>query len=432
MTGYYGHGNFGDEAMLAHLTSMLRSADVHLTVVTRRPAETARRLGVAAVSSSDWLGWLQAVIRADCFIVGGGGLVKDTTAIGGVELALIGIPIARALGVPVVLYGVGVGVVRNPEGWEYVRRILAETEAVFVRDADSKRRLLAAGVPARLVLNGVDVLFGAALPPQHDGRGEGPPTIGLSLPDSYLREITINDPELGHSFLRTLVGTLNAELGPRRARLRLLGLHEDDECRDLRVLRHVARYLGGTIEVDAIDASQMSPADALELYEGLDLLVGMRLHAIVLAVLAGVPFVALSCDAKVVNFSNDIGMRPWCYDLFSEPVTMLPGLIRRAWASRAEQLSRLRDLRIRLHRQAETSERAVLELVARATRKVTLKVIATSGALILSILAHALRRKALLWRSHRADWVAHEWSEQGPPGTLVSPGAGRVENLPAH
>ncbi len=82
ISGYYGYGNTGDEAILAALTDELRRRypDVRLTVLSAVPEATARQYGVEAIPRWSLPAIWRALRGADLLISGGGGLIQDTTS----------------------------------------------------------------------------------------------------------------------------------------------------------------------------------------------------------------------------------------------------------------------------------------------------------------------------------------------------------------
>ena len=82
ISGYYGFGNAGDEAILRAIVRNLRECDpeAQLTVLSARPELTAREHSVEAVRRTDLLRIAACMRRADLFISGGGGLLQDVTS----------------------------------------------------------------------------------------------------------------------------------------------------------------------------------------------------------------------------------------------------------------------------------------------------------------------------------------------------------------
>ena len=71
------------------------------------------------------------------------------------------------------------------------------------------------------------------------------------------------------------------------------------------------------------------------------MMVGMRLHALILAAAAGVPSVALSYDPKVAAFMQASGQGDAVYDLNVPDLDRLQALLLRVWAERTARAAAL-------------------------------------------------------------------------------------------
>jgi len=82
ISGYYGFGNAGDEAILEAMVRDLRALapGARLVVLSADPAATAARCGVEAVPRMHLPSVLGALRGADLFISGGGSLLQDATS----------------------------------------------------------------------------------------------------------------------------------------------------------------------------------------------------------------------------------------------------------------------------------------------------------------------------------------------------------------
>ena len=83
ISGYYGFGNAGDEAMLCAIIDAIRDVegDAHITVISGNPQETSRKHNIKAVGTFAAFGILNAIRNADLVISGGGSLLQDATSI---------------------------------------------------------------------------------------------------------------------------------------------------------------------------------------------------------------------------------------------------------------------------------------------------------------------------------------------------------------
>ena len=82
LSGYYGFGNLGDEALLEVIVSQLRARfpGVSIDVLSASPEETARTLGIEATARWNARTVREAIAKADVLVSGGGGLLQSATS----------------------------------------------------------------------------------------------------------------------------------------------------------------------------------------------------------------------------------------------------------------------------------------------------------------------------------------------------------------
>jgi polysaccharide pyruvyl transferase CsaB len=83
LSGYYGFGNLGDEALLEVIVEQLRRRfpASRLEVLSATPQTTSAAYGVAATPRWDWRAVRAAIGRADVVLSGGGGLLQNGTSL---------------------------------------------------------------------------------------------------------------------------------------------------------------------------------------------------------------------------------------------------------------------------------------------------------------------------------------------------------------
>lgn len=285
ISGYYGRGNIGDEAILAGLVAAFRSRepDVRLTVISARPADTRAHHGVEAVSHRDLLGIGRAIRAADALLSGGGSLLHDQTSQRPVPYYGGTILLARLLGRPAYVHAQGLGPLRRRHQRWLAALALRAATGVSLRDERSVALLHELGVrrTAQIVPDPALALLPPALP-EPNGR----PRLVVSLrdwpeADRWLPAVTDALRRLGERF-----------------EIVLLPMHLPE---DIALAEQVAAELD--------DARVKVPADhrdAIETIAGADVVLGMRLHALILAALAARPFVAVSYDPKVIAFAGQL------------------------------------------------------------------------------------------------------------------------------
>lgn len=162
VSGYYGFGNLGDEAILAALCKDLVALDFGLKdilVLSHDPEQTAAQHGVAAVPRYDLKAIWHALGTAEVFISGGGSLLQDVTSRRSIPYYLGLVELALLRKVPVVMYGQGLGPIRNRFFRSWVGRTFKKSSAASVRDAGSLEFLLGCGVRQEQVELCADPVF---------------------------------------------------------------------------------------------------------------------------------------------------------------------------------------------------------------------------------------------------------------------------------
>lgn len=338
ISGYYGFGNAGDEAILEAMLAELRAArpDVRPVVLSAAPERTAARFEVEAASRMSVTAALGALRGASLFISGGGSLLQDATGWGSVPYYGGLMWLAKRLGVPVFVYAQGVGPIRRPALRVLARRVLNDAVEVTVRDRLSFDLLRGWGVDEAKLSVTADPVFGLAA----DGPVLRGPRTTASTSDGPLVGVALRPlPGIGEGADGRLVDALAAALAPRLeawdARVVLLPLHEMSDGLVLHGLRQKLAAAGAGERVvpwehvvppkraEAAEPAAAGPTESaasggdkaglfardwVRLFAQLDICVTMRLHGLIFSACAGTPFVAVSDDPKVAAHVDELGL----------------------------------------------------------------------------------------------------------------------------
>lgn len=146
ISGSYGGLNLGDEAILeVIITELRRSLPVEITVFSRDPADTLARhrveraVPVRELSRDEVLPEIEGL---DLLILGGGGILYDGEAHLYVREALL----AQERKIPVLVYAVSAGPLREPTAQRLTRTCLQRAAAVTVRERRARQVLEEIGV----------------------------------------------------------------------------------------------------------------------------------------------------------------------------------------------------------------------------------------------------------------------------------------------
>jgi polysaccharide pyruvyl transferase CsaB len=362
ISGSYGGMNLGDEAILESMLSQLRQGvAAHVTVFSMDPADTLARHSVerALCARSLTRKEITPVIKElDLLILGGGGLLYDRDA----QAYLREVNVAHELKVPVFIYAISAGPLTMQASRHAVRDALnaSPVTVITVRDRLGYRLLEDVGVTNEIHLTADPALL---LEPE-------------SLPIDLLTAE-------GVDFTRTLVGFSVREPGPAAPELNPDEYHEMlANAADFIIERFDADVL--FVPMEKIDVQQShgvvahmryadkaeilrrrySPRQILDLMGKLEFAVGMRLHFLILAALAGTPFASLPYASKVTGLLEDLGFDT--PPLEKMGIGQLIGRIDRKWDTRRELRERIAERIPDLKRRAAGTNELLLEVLSRA------------------------------------------------------------------
>ena len=318
ISGWSGSTNLGDELIFAGLLRLLDGQQV--AAVSVEPEATRARFDVPAVAPRQVDRLMRAIRAADLLVFGGGGLLQDETSPFNLPYHLARPGLAFALGTPVVGVGLGAGPLERPGSRRLVAQ-LSRAVAVSVRDEPSRQLLEECGVAAR---TGADLAL-ALDPPE--GAPEDVITVSLRpwgggggwLPVGARRRHEL-DPDLLDALAAGL-DELSADTGWP---VRFVALQAD---RDDAVHAAVASRMRAPTE-------RRCPGvhDVVEEVAAGQVVVAMRYHAGIAAVLGARPAVLLGYSPKVDALATALGPGAALLPLRPHPI--------RALATRAANLLR--------------------------------------------------------------------------------------------
>ena len=179
ISGYYGFGNCGDEAILMAMIQQLSDivSEEGITVLSQNPKKTKLLYGVDSIFRLNPLLICWKMKKSGIFISGGGGLLQDTTGRGlSIAYYLSFILLARLFRIPCIIYGQGIGPIRRQINRKLIRFSLSRANLIIVRDRQSQMLLDEIGISKELVSVFADPSFLLK---------------GEKLPDIYIQKVSI-------------------------------------------------------------------------------------------------------------------------------------------------------------------------------------------------------------------------------------------------
>ena len=267
IAGAYGCGNRGDELMLENLLRDGRAAapECAVTVLSHRPKETARRFDADSLYYLNFPAIQRRMKSARALIFGGGNLLQDATSRRSLAYYLALLRKGKQSGCRTLLYGAGLGPL-SPRGWAKCTAALNEcADTVVFRERDGAIETSVSAAPRE----------NALLVCPRRGRGAPP------FPAEYARAA--------------------AEIAAKRGwKLRYIAMNVRQ---DLPLCRALVSETGGEA-----DAAPEDTAALTRLFASARLTVSMRLHALTLSYLAGIPAFGIDGDGRIAAFAKECGI----------------------------------------------------------------------------------------------------------------------------
>ncbi len=304
ISGYYGYFNAGDEAILAAICQLLGHEQLRIKVLCAQDDHVIPGIQFEAIQRLDMLRITKELRRTDLFISGGGGLFQDVTGLGSVPYYGGLLWLAQRLKVPTMVFGQGLGPLRLKANRWAVKQVFKGVDQIAVRDPDSMQMLTEMSLPAsRLHLTADPVL---TLQPIHYSqaqdilRAEGldltRPIIGVSIrpwATWFEKQLKAFAAVLAQFASRVNAQILFIPFQPN---------HDTWMC-DEAAYAISCRPEAYSPPVTVLQR-HCSPIEMQGVIGQLDLMVGMRLHALIMAASQTVPAIGLVYDPKVRLFAE--------------------------------------------------------------------------------------------------------------------------------
>jgi polysaccharide pyruvyl transferase WcaK-like protein len=322
--GWFGSGNLGDDSILIGLRRVLNQVmpDVEIVAVSSYPAQTRQVCGVEAVSLLSPLGllrrdgasleaYIEAFGGADACIVSGGTPVYDHGHVS--RLLHFGFP--GVIGRRLFCFGIGVKPISSGVGVFLTRALVNRTNLVSTRDYPSRDELVRIGVERQVVVTGDSALF---LSPA--GRSVGSRKLSecgveasggvvavcprVLSPDhrSHYHEPVSREAIDGIRRALAMVADALMEDGFEVVFLPMHRVAPDDDLEEIRKIIDLMHSRTAVV-VDV----EMTPGEAMAVLGCMDLVLGLRLHSLILAATQGVPVVGVDYDRKIRGFMELAG-----------------------------------------------------------------------------------------------------------------------------
>ena len=298
LSGYYGFSNSGDDAILKMIIRDIkeRKPDVAITILSNKPQEAKNIYKVNALNRWNIFAIIKALKKSKLFISGGGSVIQDVTSTKSLLYYLTLILLAKKYDNKVMLYANGIGPVNKKSNIKRTKNVLNKTDIITLREPDSKEFLEELGVLNPKIKVTCDPAVGLSEISMEEAEDF------LFRYDLFSKKYIIvslrewKDAALFENEFISAIKQLKKESAYETVFIPLQHPH------DIEFSRRMAKKTG-SICIER----RMSAEMCIALAKKSEFVVGMRLHMLIYAFVAGVPSLGISYDPKVESVMKYFG-----------------------------------------------------------------------------------------------------------------------------
>lgn len=305
ISGYHGFGNIGDEAILKAMLAEFNKMDreIELTVLSQRPEETSKNFDVNTVDRSSIFKVIKTIYQSDILISGGGSLLQESTGRLSIYYYLFIYFVAMIFKKKIIIFSHGIGPIYRRRSKKLVQFVFNRASCISVRDKYSKEELISYGVkPYRIDVTADPVIsfkkFGSKIGYElfHSYGNFDPnlPTIGFAVKGSKVKDVS-------DDFVKVING-----LKETPCNIVLIPFHYSEDLSLIEKI--VSKSQHQLISIN----EKHNVSEIFSIVEAVDVLVSVRLHALIFAAVSETPMVGITYDPKIDAFLESIHEEAIC------------------------------------------------------------------------------------------------------------------------
>lgn len=317
--GFYGQGNLGDEAILkALLKEFNKFPNIKVVVFSSKPKQVFRAHGVRSINSQGRRNFLRRIWEiktSDLFILGGGGLLKDYgNNSSSLKEWLRLLKFAKRLSIKTALCSVGVENIRYDESRKLIRDTLDKVDLITVRDCSSKDILRDIGVinEIKVVSDPAVLLTNINADKIEDNLVSS--KVIICIRHWFSKGFYIEKQEVNENFIQSLSAAADFFIEHYNTKINFIPFRTTSYDDDRLVAKQVVSYMKHKDKTH-IYSCVPEVDEFIEIVKQSSLVIGMRLHSLILATSIGVPVIGLEYMPKVRAYMESIKQSEYSLDL---------------------------------------------------------------------------------------------------------------------
>lgn len=302
ISGYYGSKNAGDEAMLSAMLEVLLDIDkkLNITVISSNPEYTSKRHGVKSIYWLDFFAIIKHLIKADLLISGGGSLLQNVTSGRSLYYYMGILFLAKICNASIMLYAQGIGPIYGKVPRLLMRFFGNKSDIITVRDNDSLMELATLKItkpPIKvtadpvLAINKVDLDLGRNILLKENINFKQK-IIGISV-----REWR------NWSHYKKVLAEVSDELIKKyNYQILFMPMQYPEDVKASKTIANMMKEKSFVLDCD------YKTSELLSIVGNMDIMVGIRLHALIFAGVMDIPMLGISYDPKIDRFLKTLNI----------------------------------------------------------------------------------------------------------------------------
>jgi polysaccharide pyruvyl transferase CsaB len=298
LCGYYGYGNGGDEALLATLLQFLPK-DVSPVVLSGNPAFTQELHGVMACDRNNLLAVFNLLRSSQAFIWGGGSLIQDSTSALSPWYYCGLMLTARLMGLTTIAWAQGIGPLQRSQTQWIAKQAFQNCSAISVRDPGSQAWVQRWRRSATAAPDPVWALDAS------------PITALNGLPTPRIAVVLRSHPLLTPERLNNIAHALEILYTQTQAQIVLVPFQMSQDLAIAQALHAQLPNISHLVQLT-------DPRQLKGIFQGVEMVIAMRLHGLIMAAAEGCRCFGISYDPKVQRLMEEINCPGWDLAHFPE------------------------------------------------------------------------------------------------------------------
>lgn len=376
IVGNYGNDNNGDESILYGILQQVKQTfsvtSEDITVFSNNTQQTSERYGVHSYPLYYKKGNLyktfihtfrnnkQYVSDFDLLIIGGGGILMDFYR-REAHLYLTYAMMAKQCNIPYIIYGCGAGPLDTLSGKISIRLMCRYAANISVRDPQSKQLLQRIGVKKPIEIIG-DPAF--TLKADREDYAEKPMNIGVSAVPYYNANYwPEGDVAKYETYITSMAKNLDHVIATQNANITFFATKFPQDVTVTKDIQKKMQYKQQTRIID----ENLVPERLLEVTGSLDIVIGTRLHSLILATNSETPIIAVSYHTKVQDFMSFVGASDRCLQMqdLQDDEEALSNIVEKLSSNWQQSIAETKQIATHIHQEAMHGQELMKKAVTR-------------------------------------------------------------------